>query len=111
MLQIVAKMLQDVQYEMDIVVTFIRGGYFKPTKRSSEVAEVGVSARDEVYKHPFILCSINKTEEPQKALLFDYIEKMFKYNINVDPMINLISPVAGFLFPCFTEHWADVNHI
>ena len=32
---IARKMVQDVQYEKDIVVTFIRGNYFKPTKRQS----------------------------------------------------------------------------
>jgi hypothetical protein len=109
MLLIVEKMLKDKQYTMDMVVTFIRGEYFKPTKRKSEEAEESV--RDEVYKHSFILCSINKTEKPQKTLLFDYVEKEFKYNVVVDPIINLISPVAGFLFPCFTENSADVNHI
>jgi hypothetical protein len=109
MLLIVAKMLKDVQYTMDTVVTFIRGEYFKPTKRKNEEAEE--SERDEVYKHSFILCSINKTEKPKKTLLFDYVEKEFKYNVVVDPIINLTSPVAGFLFPCFTENSAAVNHI
>jgi hypothetical protein len=109
MLLIVEKMLKDVQYEMDIVITFIRGEYYKPTKKRNEEAEV--SERDEVYKHSFILCSINKTEQPKKTLLFDYIEKEFKYNVVVDPVINLAAPVAGFLFPCFTENYSDVNHI
>lgn len=109
MLLMVEKMLKDVTYEMDIVVTFIRGEYYKPMKKRNEEAEI--SERDEVYKHAFILCSINKTEQPKKALLFDYIEKEFKYNVVVDPIINLQSPVGGFLFPCFTENYSDVNHI
>ncbi|MET3698851.1 uncharacterized protein DUF4317 [Bacillus oleivorans] len=109
MLRIIEKMFKDVQYKYDVVVTFIRGNYFKPTKNRNEEAEE--SERDEVYQHSFILCSINKTEEPQKTLLFDYVEKVFKYNIVVDSIINLTSPVGGFLFPCFTENSADVNHI
>lgn len=109
MLLIVEKMFKDVQYEMDVVVTFIRGEHFKPTRRNSEESEQ--SARDEVYTHPFILCSINKTEQPEKALMFDYIQKEFKYNVVVDPIIKLNAPIAGFLFPCFTENAADVNHI
>jgi hypothetical protein len=109
MLQIVGKMLKDKQYEMDIVVTFIRGEYLKPMKRRNDEAEE--SERDAVYSHSFILCSINKTQEPKKELLFDYIEKEFKYNIVVDPIINLKAPVGGFLFPCFTDNAADVNHI
>ena len=109
MLQIVGKMLLTRQYEMDIVITFIRGEYLKPTKRRNDEAEE--SERDTVYSHPFILCSINNTQEPKKELLFDYVEREFKYNFVVDPIINLNAPMGGFLFPCFTDHAADVNHI
>jgi len=109
MLQIVGKMLELRQYEKDIVVTFIRGEYFKPMKRRNEEAED--SERDTVYSHPFILCSINNTQEPKKELLFDFVEKEFKYHFAVDPIINLNAPISGFLFPCFTDNAADVNHI
>jgi Domain of unknown function (DUF4317) len=109
MLQMVGKMLLNRQYEMDIVITFIRGEYFKPTKRRNEDAEE--SERDTVYSFPFILCSINNTQEPKKELLFDYVQKEFKYNFVVDPIINLNAPIGGFLFPCFTDNAADVNHI
>ncbi|MBS4218426.1 DUF4317 domain-containing protein [Bacillus sp. FJAT-49711] len=109
MLLIVEKMFKDIQYEKDMVVTFIRGEYFKPTKRNSEEAEV--SERDEVYTHPFILCSINQTEQPKKTLVFDYVEKEFKSSIVVDSVINLRSPVGGFLYPCFTDSAADVNRV
>ena len=109
MLKIVGKMLKDKQYDMDIVVTFIRGEYMKAMKAQSEESEE--SERDTVYSHSFILCSVNKTQEPKKELLFDYVEKEFKYNIVVDPIINLKAPMSGFLFPCLTDNAADVNHI
>ncbi|CDO02920.1 hypothetical protein OPHB3_3730 [Oceanobacillus picturae] len=109
MLRLVEKMLKDKQYEMDIVVTFIQGEYMKPMKRSNEDAEE--SSRDAVYSNKFILCSMNKTQDPKKELLFDYVEKEFKYNIVVDPVINLKAPISGFLFPTFTENAADVNHV
>lgn len=109
MLLIVDKMFQDVQYEMDVVVTFIRGQYFKPAKRAS--AESEESNRDEVSVHPFILCSVNKTEQPKRTLLFDFIEKEFKSSVVVDSVINLTSPIGGFLFPTFTDHYVDVNHV
>ena len=57
------------------------------------------------------LCSLNKTDQPKKALLFDYIEKEFKSNNAFDPIINLTSPLSGFLFPAFNDNSADVNHI
>lgn len=109
MLRIVDKMLLNRQYEMDIVITFIRGEYYKPMKRRSEESEE--SDRDTVYSHSFILSSINQTQDPKKELLFDYVEKEFKYNIVVDPIINLNAPISGFLFPCFTDNAADINHI
>ncbi|UCZ55066.1 DUF4317 domain-containing protein [Bacillus shivajii] len=109
MLRIVQKMLTARQYEMDTVITFIRGEYFKPTKKRNDETEE--SGRDSVYTHPFILCSINTTQDPKKELLFDYVGKEFKYNIVVDPIINLKAPIGGFLFPCFNDHAADVNHI
>jgi hypothetical protein len=109
MLKIVGKMLETRQYEMDIVITFIRAEYLKPMKRRNDEAEE--SERDTVYSHPFILCSINNTQDPKKELLFDYVEREFKYNFVVDPIINLNAPIAGFLFPCFTDNAADVNHI
>lgn len=109
MLHLVEKMLKDKQYEMDIVVTFIRGEYMKPMKNTSDEAEE--SGRDTVYSNPFILCSMNKTQDPKKELLFDYVEKEFKYNIVVDPIINLKAPISGFLFPSITDNAADVNHV
>lgn len=109
MQRLAKKMVQDVQYEKDLVVTFIRGNYFKPTKRKSDESEADI--RDEVYTTPFILCSMNQTELPKHSLVFDYLEKEFKSSIMVDPVINLTSPIGGFLFPCFTDNAADVNHI
>ncbi|MEQ6378630.1 DUF4317 domain-containing protein [Bacillaceae bacterium S4-13-58] len=109
MLLIVEKMLKDQQYTMDIVVTFIRGEYYKPMKRRNEETEE--SERDTVYSHPFLLCSINKTQDPKKELLFDYVEKEFRYNIVVNPIINLNNPIGGFMFPSFTDNAADVNRV
>ncbi|MEH7415111.1 DUF4317 domain-containing protein [Neobacillus drentensis] len=109
MLKIVEKMFAHAVYEFDTVVTFIRGEYQKPSKKRNADSEEG--GDDEVYSSEFILCSLNKTDQPKKALLFDYIEKEFKPNHAVDPIINLTSPLTGFLFPAFNENSADVNHI
>ena len=109
MLQIVGKMFAHTVYEFDTVVTFIRGEYRKATRKRDPESEEG--GNDEVYSSHFILCSVNKTDQPKKALLFDYIEKEFKSNNAVDPIINLASPLSGFLFPAFNDNSADVNHI
>jgi hypothetical protein len=109
MLQMVGKMLADKSYPKDTVVTFIRGEYFKPTKARNDEAEE--SEHNEVFNFPFILCSVNMTEFPEKVLMFDYIEKEFKYNVVVDPIIKLSSPEAGFFFPSMTDNAVDVNRI
>lgn len=103
------KMVQDFHYEKDLVITFIRGNYYKPTKRSKD--ETDSDIRDEVYSTPFILCSMNQTDLPKRSLVFDFNEKEFKSSITLDPIVNTTSPVGGFLFPCFTDNAADVNHI
>ncbi|MFE8696168.1 DUF4317 domain-containing protein [Cytobacillus sp. FJAT-53684] len=109
MLSIVAKMFAHAVYEFDTVVTFIRGEYQKVTKKRD--LDSGEGGDDEVYSNEFILCSLNKTDQPKKALLFDYIEKEFKSNNAVDPIINLTAPLTGFMFPAFNDNAADVNHI
>ena len=109
MLEIVGKMVAHTVYEFDTMVTFIRGEYRNPVRKRGTESEEG--GDDEVYANPFILCSLNKTDQPKKALLFDYIEKEFKsYNV-FDPIINLDSPMSGFLFPAFNDNSADVNHL
>jgi hypothetical protein len=109
MLEIVEKMFAHTVYEFDTVVTFVRGEYRKPTRKRNQESEEG--GDDEVYSSHFILCSLNKTDQPKKTLLFDYVEKEFKPNTAVDPIINLDSPLSGFLFPAFSDNSADVNHI
>ncbi len=109
MLKLVGKMLKDRQFEQDMVITFIRGETFKPTRKRNEDAEE--SERDEVYALSFILCTINKTEQPPKSLVFDYVSRQFKYNVAVDPVIKLAAPEGGFLFPAFHDHAADVNRL
>lgn len=109
MLLLVEKMLADTIYERDTVVTFVRGQYYRPTKARNEEAEE--SGKDEVFGHPFILCSVNSTEKQRKALLFDYVEREYKYNIIVDPIIKLSTPEQGFFYPSVTDNYSDVNRI
>lgn len=109
MLQIVDKMFENAKYDFDTVVTFIFGEYRKPVKKRDADSEEG--GNDHVYSNKFVLCSLNKTDQPKRNLVFDYIEKQFRSNNDVDPIINLTKPLTGFLFPAFTNNAADVNHI
>ncbi|WP_261301626.1 DUF4317 domain-containing protein [Paenibacillus andongensis] len=109
MLLLVEKMLADTKYERDTVVTFVHGQYFKPTKARNEEAEI--SEKDEMFSNPFILCSVNSTEQPRKTLMFDYVEREYKYNVFVDPIIKLNTPEQGFFYPSVTDNYSDVNRI
>lgn len=109
MQRIALKTVEEKPYEKDMVITFIRGTYFKTTKRQPDETEIDM--RDEVYTTPFILGSMNQTELPKSSLVFDFVEREFKSNVMADPVIKLASPIGGFLFPSFTDNAADVNHI
>lgn len=109
MRQIALKMIQEQPLEHDVVVTFIRGNYYKPTNHHSE--ESDVHANDDVYTTKFILGSLNQTELPKKSLVFDFVEREFKASLFMNPIIKLDAPLGGFLFPCFTDNAADVNHV
>lgn len=109
MLHLVEKMLKDNTYERDTMVTFVRGQYYRPTKSRNEEAEE--TGKDEMFANLFILCSVNSTEQQRKSLLFDYVEREFKYNIIVDPIIKLSTPEQGFLYPSVTDNVADVNRV
>ncbi|STO09628.1 MULTISPECIES: DUF4317 domain-containing protein [Exiguobacterium] len=109
MQRVALKTVQDATFEKDMVITFIRFKYNKPTRRHSEETEIDM--RDEVWTSRFILCSINQTELPKQSLVFDFIEREFKSNIFINPVIKLDAPVGGFMFPSFTDNAADVNHI
>ena len=78
MLEIVERMLEAREYDHDIVISFIKGDYLKPQKKPDDDF---THQNDLVYDHQFILCTINKTQDPPKDLLFDYVEKTFKYQV------------------------------
>src|SRR5690625_6506370 len=101
MIEIVKKIYTDKVYEFDTVVTFIKGEYSIPVhKRRVESNEGG---NDNVYFNEFILTSVNKTDQPETSITFDYIEKAFKASHNIDPIINLEKLLTSFLFSAFHE--------
>ncbi|NQX60037.1 DUF4317 domain-containing protein [Paenibacillus qinlingensis] len=109
MLLMVEKMLVDTKYEQDTVVTFVRGQYSRPTKSRNEDAME--SEKNEMFANLFILCSVNSTEQQKKTLMFDFVEREFKYNVFVDPIVKLNTPEQGFFYPSVTDNYSDVNRI
>lgn len=109
MILLVEKMLKDTKFEKDMVVTFVRGQYARPTRVRSEESEE--SAKDEMFSHPFILCSVNSTDHQRKLLMFDYVERVYNYSVFVDPIIKLNTPEQGFFYPSVTDNYSDVNRV
>lgn len=108
MVSFVKKMIEGQPYEEDTVFTFIRGELTAPSSRSRSEAE---EEAGDAFVNPFILCTINETKMADNELLFDYVEKEFTYHIEVNPVIDLHSPINGFLFPTIADGVANVNEL
>jgi len=106
---IVEKMAMNYTYETDIVINFVKAEYFKGTKKRRKEADEAID--DYVQAIEFILCSVNKVDIPKKVLKFDYAEMTFRSNSALDTVINLKSPLDGFMFPSFNSDYVDVNKI
>jgi hypothetical protein len=107
---IVMRISQNYKYETDVVITFIRAEYFKgASKRVSKEADESID--DSVFAFEFMMCSVNKIDFPKKALQYDFVEKEFRVNSQLDAVINLNSPIEGFMFPCFNNSSSDVNRV
>lgn len=107
--EIVDKISKNYTYDTDIVINFVKAEYIKGNKKKN--AEGEESINDYVQAIDIILCSINKVDAPKKVLKFDYSEMKFKPNSALDFVINLNSPLDGFMFPGISSQYVDVNKI
>ncbi|MDF2880322.1 MAG: hypothetical protein K0R54_879 [Clostridiaceae bacterium] len=107
--EIVDKISKNYTYDTDIVINFVKAEYIKGNKKKSAEGEEPID--DYVQAIDFILCSINKVDAPKKVLKFDYSEMKFKPNSALDFVINLNSPLDGFMFPSISSQYVDVNKV
>lgn len=107
--RIVARLTENYNYETDVVLTFIKAEYWKGANKRKQEADESID--DNVFAFEFMMCSVNKIDFPKRALQFDFIQKEFKVNSILEAVINLNTPLDGFMFPCFTNNSADVNRI
>lgn len=105
----VQKISDNVNYDNDVVITFVKAEYFKPTKSKGNEEDAG--ADDTSFGFEFLMCSVNKVDSPKKAMKFDYNEKEFKANSVLDVIINLTSPLDGFMFPTFSNNCSDASKV
>ena len=107
--KLVEKIAENYNYEMDVVINFVKAEYLKGNRNRSEEADESVD--DHVQAVEFILCSINKVDAPKKVLKFDYSELTFKPSSAIDVELNLKTPLDGFMFPSIGGDFVDVNKI
>jgi len=107
--RLILKISDNYKYETDVVVNFIKAEYWMGTKNRNIRVEESIDEAVQAYK--FILCSVNKIDLPKKTLKFDYADKEFRANSALDAVINLNSPLEGFIFPSITDGYSDINKV
>lgn len=110
--QIMEKIVGSAVYDGDLVANFIKADYMKPSRKDTPFGEEDYSgAGDTDYKMKFILCSINKIESGEKSVRFDYRDRRFTVNHDLNAVLNLNAPLEGFMFPSITDDAVDVNKV
>ena len=102
----ITKIATECKYTGDYVVNVVLGEYFKPIK----------STKDDIedYESPmynFMLVTVNPMETVKKTMVFDAETKEFCVDKNINKMVNLNSPLDGFLFPAYNNFTEDVNNV
>lgn len=110
--QIMEKIIASSPYEGDLVANFIKAEYLKPQRRDAPYGEEDYSGADETsFKMKFILCSVNKIESSEKSVRFDYRDRRFMVNHDLNAVLNLNAPLEGFMFPSIVDDAVDVNKV
>ncbi|MBU3181644.1 DUF4317 family protein [Clostridium psychrophilum] len=107
--KLIEKITANYKYETDIVITFIKAEYWLGTShKNMDQAE---SINDAMQTFNFVLSSVNKIDAPKRTLKFDYTDNEFKANSALDSVINLNSPLEGFMFPTLSSGYSDYNKV
>lgn len=112
--RVIAKIAEVYSYEGDIVISFIKAEYRKAYRKKENrpgESDDGAGFDDTQYACEFIMCSINKAAAPKQVLRFDPPDHGFSASSSLEIVVNLDSPLEGFLFPAFTGNVADVNSV
>lgn len=109
---LIEKIKENLMYESDVFVSFMRAQYFKGAKRRTQrMVENEVAIDDAVIPYKFIICSINKIEPQKTVLKFDFRNKEITTSSAVDTVINTKAPLDGFMYPSLTDNMVNVNRI
>jgi hypothetical protein len=107
--EIALNILENCDYKMDAMISFLRGEVYKPMKKENREDESGID--DVVFSFEFFMGCVNPVIIPKTALKFDFEGKAFKADIPMDVTINLTAPLDGFMFPSWSDNCSDVNKV
>lgn len=107
--KIIDKIIINYKYETDVVVNFLKGEYYKGNRNRNVEADEAID--DVVQSYEFVICSVNKIEFPKKSLIFDFFKQEFTPNSSLEAIVNLNSPLDGFVFPDFDNGYSNVNKL
>lgn len=92
---IIAKIMDNFTYDTDVVVHIIR---------------FELDTEDQIV--PFVLGTVNKVENPKGVFVFnDDAQRDFTTEYGSNKIINVTSPIDGFMYPAFEDGQANVNKI
>lgn len=80
--RLVQKLLLAYNYEKSTVLYFVRATLNSKNGSSD-----------------FIICTVNKAETPKQQMVYNYNEKALEYKTPTEPVVNMTSPLEGFMYP------------
>ncbi|MBU5592849.1 DUF4317 domain-containing protein [Clostridium sp. MSJ-4] len=96
---LIKKIYENCIYETDITINILKGKYT-------------IDKNSSLDENPnFIIVSINRVVPPKKSLKFDHSSKTFKESSNLDVIVDLNSPIQGFLYPLLEVDGDNLDRI
>lgn len=103
----VSERIDHLRYGGDLVFTFLQGAFYAPTKSKEEDEEQSVRTNTS-----FIVGVVNGMQIAPDSVRFDFKDKKFETNKELDRILNLSKPLDGFVYPALTDVGTqDMRHI
>lgn len=100
-------LIENYKYEGDIVLNVALCNLAIPSRNKNNEDE----DEDYIDDFTFMIGSINKPELPNKSVRYNYNEHKFDITTDLDILVNMSSPLEGFMFPSFEDGSANVNKL
>lgn len=111
--QYVSKIASNFIYDSDIVLSFARAKYNQPAGRKSRQGEEESlnGFDDTAYGFKFVMCSVSKADSAKSGIYYSASTESFELNSSLDKIVNLSTPIEGFMFPAFGDGYSDINKV